>query len=252
MPTRAVLFRGRSVSYDFGRVREGILAAVKSHAATGVAVAVTHQGRIIWEEGFGWANREADTKVSEHTPFCLASITKPFTTTAMMTLVASGRISLDDSANQYLGRKSRLRGNAKAANIRLLGAHAAGLPSMFEMYPGTDDARQPSPTTLLANYGTLAYAPNELYEYSNIGFAALGEIASNTTGHEFADVLKRQVLEPLGLHDSFFDTNEGRLRMQPCSMTNRNAASRNISRQLLRPESFPSAPTILLFSRCSI
>ena len=109
----------------------------------------------------------------------------------MMTLVAAERISLDDSANKYLGRKSRLRGNAKAATIRLLGAHAAGLPSMFEMYLGTDDARQPSTTTLLENYGTLAYAPNELYEYSNIGFAALGEIASNITGLEFAEVLKR-------------------------------------------------------------
>ena len=211
MPTRGVLFSGRSTNYDFWHIREGILAAVKSHAATGVAVAVTHQGRIVWEEGFGWANRDVDTKVSEHTPFCLASITKPFTTTAMMTLVASGRISLEDSANKYLGRKSMLRGNAQAATIRLLGAHAAGLPSMFEMYPGTDDARQPSPATLLENYGTLAYAPNELFEYSNIGFVALGEIASNITGLEFAEFLKRQVLEPLALHDSFFDTNKGRL-----------------------------------------
>ena len=100
MPTRRVLFRSRSVNYDFGRIREAILAAVKSHAATGVAVAVAHQGRIIWEEGFGWANREVDTTVSEHTPFCLASITKPFTTTAMMTLVAAKRISLDDPANK--------------------------------------------------------------------------------------------------------------------------------------------------------
>lgn len=212
MPTRHdVLFRSRSGSYDFSGIRNAILAAVGSHAATGIAVAVAHQGRIIWVEGFGWADREVDTKVSEHTPFCLASITKPFTTTAMMTLVAAKRISLEDSANKYLGRKSRLRGNAEAATIRLLGAHAAGLPSMFEMYPGADDARPPSPTTLLENYGTLAYAPNELFEYSNIGFVALGEIASNITGLEFAEVLKRQVLEPLGLHDSFFDTNKGRL-----------------------------------------
>lgn len=174
-------------------------------------MAVAHHGRIIWEEGFGWANREVDAKVSEHTPLCLASITKPFTTTAMMTLVATQRISLEDSANKYLDRKSRLRGNAEAATIRLLGAHAAGLPSMFEMYPGTDDARQPSPTTLLENYGALAYAPNELDEYSNIGFVALGEIASNITGLEFAEVLKRQVLEPLGMRDSFFDTNKGHL-----------------------------------------
>ena len=211
-PTRGrVLFRGRSVNYDFERVREGILAALKSHAATGVAVAVAHRGRIIWEEGFGWASRGMNVKASEHTPFCLASITKPFTTTAMMTLVAEQRISLDDSANKYLGRASSLKGDAEGATLRLLGAHAAGLPSMFEMYPNTGDARQPSSTRLLENYGTLAYPPNEVYEYSNIGFEALAEIASNITGLEFADFLKRRVLDPLGLHDSFFDADKGRL-----------------------------------------
>ena len=198
----------RSANYDFRAVRNAILAAVDSHKATGLAVAVGHHGRIIWEEGFGWANRTAGTKVSEHTPFCLASVTKPFTATTMMTLVAAGKISLDDSANKYLSEGSRLKGNAKGATIRLLGAHAGGLPSMFEMFPSAGDARQPSPRALLENYGTLAYLPNEVYEYSNIGFVALGAVASNLTGFEFGELLTRQVLAPLGLHDTFFHTGK--------------------------------------------
>ena len=205
------LLLNRSANYDFGAVRNAILAAVGSHKATGLAVAVGHHGRIIWEEGFGLANQTAGSQVGEHTPFCLASITKPFTTTTMMTLVAAGKISLDDSANKYLSEGSRLKGNAKGATIRLLGAHAGGLPSMFEMFPSAGYARQPSPRVLLENYGTLAYLPNEVYEYSNIGFTALGTIASNVTGFEFGELLTRQVLEPLGLHDTFFDTDKTRL-----------------------------------------
>ena len=205
------LLQGRSANYDLRAVRAAILAAVGSHKATGLAVAVAHHGRILWEEGFGWANQTAGTKVSEHTPFCIASITKPFTTTTVMTLVAAGKISLDDSANKYLSEGSRLKGNAKGATIRLLGAHAGGLPSMFEMFPSAGDAWQPSPKALLENYGTLAYVPNEVYEYSNIGFTALGAIASNVTGLEFGELLTSQVLEPLGLHDSFFDTDKTRL-----------------------------------------
>jgi CubicO group peptidase (beta-lactamase class C family) len=210
-PARSRALSGRrSGVYDFRGVRDAVVAAVGSHKATGVAVAVAHRGRIIWEEGFGWANYGAGIRVTEHTPFCLASITKPFTTTTMMTLVAAGKISLDDSANKYLGDSS-LKGNAKDATIRLLGAHAGGLPSMFEMFPSAADTRQPSPRTLLENYGTLAYLPNEVYEYSNIGFVALGAIASNVTGLEFDEILTRQVLGPLGLHDSFFDTDKTRL-----------------------------------------
>jgi CubicO group peptidase (beta-lactamase class C family) len=210
--TRArTLLLSRPANYDFRAVRDAILAAIGSHKATGLGVAVAHDRRIIWEEGFGWANQTAGTKVSEHTPFCLASITKPFTTTTMMTLVAAGKISLDDSANKYLSEGSRLKGNANGATIRLLGAHAGGLPSMFEMFPSTGDAQQPSPRALLENYGTLAYLPNEMYEYSNIGFVALGVLASNVTGLEFGELLTRQVLGPLGLHDSFFDTDKTRL-----------------------------------------
>jgi len=205
------LLLSRSANYDFRGVRNAILAAIDSHKATGLAVAVGHHGRIIWEEGFGWANQAEGSKVSEHTPFCLASLTKPFTTTTMMTLVAAGKISLDDSANKYLSEGSRLKGNAEGASIRLLGAHAGGLASMFEMFPSAGDARPPSPRALLENYGTLAYLPNEVYEYSNLGFAALGTIASNVTGAEFGALLTRHVLEPLGLHDSFFDTDKTRL-----------------------------------------
>jgi len=209
-PGRA-LSRGRSISYDFRGIRQAIVAAVASHKATGIAVAVAHHGRIIWEQGFGFTNRGAGTKVSERTPFCLASITKPFTTTALMTLVAAGKISLDDSANKYLGPKVELKGDAEGATLRLLGAHAAGLPSMFEMFPVRGGERQPSSTALLENYGTLAYPPNELYEYSNIGFEALGRIASNVGGLPFGELLTTQVLTPLGLHDSFFDTDKARL-----------------------------------------
>lgn len=207
LPPRA-LFGSRSDLYDFHNVRDIVLAAVAPHKATGVAVAVAHRGRIVWEEGFGLANNRAGTKASEHTPFCLASVTKPFTTTLIMTLVAAGKISLDDPANKYLDQSYSLKGNAKGATIRLLGAHAAGLPSMFEMFPSMGDAQPPSPRALLENYGTLAYSPNEVYEYSNIGFAALGTIASNVTGLEFSELLSRRVLRPLGLHDSFFDTNK--------------------------------------------
>jgi CubicO group peptidase (beta-lactamase class C family) len=95
--------------YDFEPVRQRIKQAITHEEATGVAVAVAHRGRIIWEEGFGWANRESGVKVTPHTPFSLASITKPFTTTTLMTLVAEGKISLDEPANSYL-QKSKLSG----------------------------------------------------------------------------------------------------------------------------------------------
>jgi CubicO group peptidase (beta-lactamase class C family) len=197
---------------DFEPVRHRILGEIEAGAATGVAVAVAHNGNIV-QGGFGWANREAAVKATSRTPFNLASLTKPFTTTTLMTLVAQGKLSLDDPANNYLAKSKIVgkNGNADAATVRMLGAHVSGLPTMFAMYDRKEATLAPSSEALLAEYGSLAYPPGFCFEYSNIGFAALSAIASNLTGVEIGTLMTQRVLKPLGLEDSFFGTSVTRL-----------------------------------------
>lgn len=201
-------------THDFKPVRQHILQAVTKGNASGVAVAVARGGSIIWEEGFGWANHESRLKATAHTPFSLASITKPFTTTTLMILAAEGKLDLDDTANKYL-RQSNVQGpngNPNEATLRRLGAHVGGLPSMFEwFFPGKGQCSA-SAERLLRDYGRLAYPPGSWYEYSNIGYEALGAVAANVAGMKFGTLMTRRVLEPLGLRDSFFDTNVERLK----------------------------------------
>ena len=74
-------------------------------------------GHILWEQGFGWADREKRIPAAANTMYSLASISKPLTATALMTLVAAGKIDLDKTVNDYLGyAKIRARiGNADDA-----------------------------------------------------------------------------------------------------------------------------------------
>jgi CubicO group peptidase (beta-lactamase class C family) len=198
---------------DFEPARNLILQAIAHGNATGVAVAVANRGSVVWEEGFGWANREAGRKVTLHTPFTLASITKPFTATTLTTLAAAGKLSLDLPANKYLAasRIEDTNGNVDAATVRLLGAHASGLPTMYEPYDLGEASSALRQDALLGNYGRLAYPPASIYEYSNLGFAALASIASNLTETDFGTLMTERVLTPLGLHDSFLDTDVARL-----------------------------------------
>jgi len=201
-------------SRDFEPVRRRILQAIAKGDATGVAVAVARGGSIIWEEGFGWANRESGLKAAANTPFSLASITKPFTATTLMILAAVGKLDLDGPANKYL-RKSSIQGpngNPSEATLRRLGAHVGGLPSMFEWCFPNKAQYSPTAERLLQDYGRLAYPPGTCYEYGNIGYAALGAVAANVAGTDFGSFMARRVLEPLGLHDSFFGTNAERLK----------------------------------------
>jgi CubicO group peptidase (beta-lactamase class C family) len=199
--------------HDFAPVRQRIRQEVASGKATGVTVAVVHKGHLIWEEGFGFADREKRIEATARTPFCLASLTKPFTTTMLMTLVAEGRVALDAPGNQYLagsGIKGP-NGNPHGATVRMLGAHVSGLPGMFSGYFRGGSTPAPDANTVLQEFGRLAYSPGSVYEYSNIGFSALGAIASNVTGTDFGNLMKQRILLPLGLSDSFFSTDTARL-----------------------------------------
>jgi CubicO group peptidase (beta-lactamase class C family) len=132
-----------------------------------------------------------------------------------MTLVAEKKVSLEEPANKYLV-ESKLHGpngNPDSATVRRLGAHVGGLPSMFERYFSGERTQMPEPETLLSEYGRLAYPAGSYFEYSNIGYAALGAIASNITGMEFGVLMTRTILEPLALRDSFFGTNATRLQI---------------------------------------
>ncbi len=211
--TGAPTARFESTRLHFGPARETILAAIKADRATGVAIAVVDCGKMVWAEGFGWSDREAVVPATAHTPFTLASLTKPFTAAAFMTLVNEGKLSLDAQANTYLG-KNKLRfgdGEKSTATIRELGAHVSGLPSMFEQCVVEGCATRDE-EDVLSRYGRLAYPPGSYYEYSNIGFAALGTISSDLTGMDFGAFLHRRLLGPLGLTGSFFDTDLARLK----------------------------------------
>ena len=76
-------------------------------AIPSLAVAVARDDEILWEEAFGWADREKSIPADEHTSYSLASISKPITATGLMLLVEEGRLELDSASDmRYLhGRR---------------------------------------------------------------------------------------------------------------------------------------------------
>lgn len=196
----------------YADIASSIEAEIAAGRLTGVAVALVDDGKIVWEDGFGWADRASGRRATSHTPFSIASTSKPFTTTAMMTLVAAGTLALDRPANAYLGTHKIMDrdGPAEGATVRRLATHSSGLPTFFAMYPQGGEAAQPSVPQLLADYGHVVAPPGERYEYSNLGMAVLAHIVARQSGQEFGRYLQSHVFSPLGMRDSFFDTDLAR------------------------------------------
>src|SRR5579862_6437913 len=205
MPFRVVLawilLSAPAFADQFDSVRDFIRSRMTERQVPSITVAVARDGKILWEEGFGWADRENRVAANEHTMYSLASITKTFTGTALMTLVEKKRIDLDRPVNQYLGNaKVRARvGNADDATIRRVANHSSGLPTHGHLFFADEPLRPPSMDETILRYGNLVTIPGEKFEYSNLGYGILGYVISRVSGQSYEDYMRQSVFLKLGL-----------------------------------------------------
>jgi CubicO group peptidase (beta-lactamase class C family) len=186
---------------QFDSVRGYIQRRMTETRTPSITVAVARDGRIIWEEGFGWADREKRVAANEHTPYSMASISKPITATGLMMLVEQKRIDLDRPINQYLGSaKLRARiGNADEATVRRVANHSSGLPLHYQFFYEDEPFRPPSMDETILRYGNLVTLPGEKWEYSNLGFGILDYVMSRVSGEAYDDYMRQSVFLKLGL-----------------------------------------------------
>lgn len=191
----------RSTPKRYAAVRDFIGDKVGRGGIPSIAVAVFREGRIDWEEGFGWADREAGVPASADTVYSLASISKPFTATGLMVLAAAGAVDLDRPVNAYLGEaKLRARiGDGREASVRRVANHTSGLPFHVQFFYHDGPYRRPARAVTIARYGNLVRRPGAGTAYSNLGYGILGEVIARRSGATYADFMRREVFLPLGL-----------------------------------------------------
>jgi CubicO group peptidase (beta-lactamase class C family) len=192
----------------FETVRSLIREAMEEHRLPAVAVAVAKDGRILWEEGLGWADLERRIPATPQTMFSLASISKPITATAILRLAEQGQLNLDRPANDYLG-EGRIRSRVwdpAGATVRRVLSHTAGLPLHYEFFYEGEARPARTADEGIARFGVLVNPPGELYEYSNLGYGVLDRIIEQLSGQSYAEYLQAEVFQPLGMTHSVVST----------------------------------------------
>jgi D-alanyl-D-alanine carboxypeptidase len=178
---------------------------------------------VLFDGVAGLANGEAQTPLAPTDRFRIYSITKTFTAVLVLQLVEEGVLSLDDTIADWLDDPAVARiPNVEQITLRQLLTHTSGVYDYFaedspfwqDAYLGEDAdwSRVWSPEELLA-YADGAnhapdFAPGEGVRYSNTGYILLGLIVEEATAQPFADRLHQQILDPLGLTDTFFAATE--------------------------------------------
>lgn len=192
-------------------MRERISKALVEQNVPSVAVAVVREGKIIWEQGFGWADRENRVLSSEHTLYSVASISKPITATGFMVLKDRKLVDLDKPANDYLGEaKLRARvGDAADATLRRVANHTSGMGTHYQVFYVNDSYRPPTRDETIRRFGNLLFVPGEHYQYCNLGYGLIDYIIERTSGKSYADFMREEVFLPLGMMHSSIDVAPG-------------------------------------------
>ncbi|HEX9895241.1 MAG TPA: serine hydrolase domain-containing protein, partial [Gemmatimonadales bacterium] len=199
--TPSLTAQQRGATDPFAPVRAHARSAVSDSGVPSLAVAVAKGGKIIWAEGFGWADREQRIPATEHTTYSLASISKPITATGLMILVERGKVQLDRPANEYLGsgKITGLAGDAAAATVRRVANHTAGLPLHYVFYYDGAVDRVPTMDEAIARYAITTYPPGSAWQYSNLGFGIIDWIIERASGVSYPDFMRSEVFLPLGM-----------------------------------------------------
>jgi CubicO group peptidase (beta-lactamase class C family) len=193
----------------------------------GMSVAVIRDSRIHWAKGYGIADVETGAVVDTGTLFQAASISKPVAAMASLKAVQDGRFRLDDDINTIL-KSWRLNGGDftrdRPVTPRTLMSHISGLGDAFGF--GGYDPGTPLPTVVQllegkdpSNTGPIFMerAPWTAFEYSGGGVVLMQLALSDARQRPFADIMRTDVLEPIGMSRSTFE--------QPLSAArDRNAA----------------------------
>ena len=173
----------------------------------GVVVGVVSDKELVWAEGFGFANVDANRPMELDTRFRMASHSKLFTATAIMQLREQGRLRLDDPVSEYLPwfRVQSAAPDDSPITIEHLLTHSSGLPreagshwSDWE-FPTQDELKELIPMR------QAPFSPETRWKYSNLAYTIAGMIVEAVSGEKWAEYLQNNIFDPLGMSASSVD-----------------------------------------------
>ncbi|MBX3254590.1 MAG: beta-lactamase family protein [Chitinophagaceae bacterium] len=177
----------------------------------GLAFGVVVDGQLLYAGNFGYTHFLQQTKVSSKSLFRIASMSKSFTAMAILKLRDEGKLQLDEPASKYipvLKSIPLLTKDAPAITIRNLMTHTAGFPEDNPWGDRQLDITDQVFQAMLKNKISFSNVPGTTYEYSNMGFAMLGEIIRVVSGKSYQEYINGQILKPLGMTHTFWEYNQ--------------------------------------------
>jgi len=182
-------------------IERDIKRFMRNEHVPSISIAVAKDGKIVWEQSYGFSDREAQIKATPNTLYNLASISKVYTSTAIMTLVEQGLIELDVPVDKYLTdfKIKSYGADASGVTVRRILQHTSGLPMFWETFTDADSEYFRTPQQTLKRFCILAFEPGERFLYSNLGIGLIHYIIEQIKQRPYAVLMDEEIFEPLNL-----------------------------------------------------
>lgn len=173
-------------------------------ATTAVSVALLADERVVWREAFGLAHRDTGLPATPDTRFNIGSVSKVVTALAVMILRDRGLLALDQPLAELLPAFHMRSPAFRRVTVRHLLSHASGFPGNNMRNNGsfTPYLGYAQDTLQALTQSHLKHEPGELAVYCNDGFTLVEPLVQQLSGLPFAEFVRREIFEPLGMDRS--------------------------------------------------
>jgi len=201
-PFAAVLFATAGVLISHAQARadavdDYVNAEIQKRNIPGLSLAVVRDAKVVKAAAYGKANVELDVPVTTDTVFQIQSITKTFTSAAILSLVEEGRIALNDPISKYLDGTPD---TWKEITIRHLLSHTSGIKDFINEPTASIRLDASEEEVLKATAPRpLNFQPGDKYAYSNTNYHLLAMVIRKLTGKYYGDFLQERIFKPLGM-----------------------------------------------------
>lgn len=190
--------------------RSEIWQAINSGRCGSATAAIMVDGKVVYAEGFGMADREKGIPVGRDTLFNIGSISKVHVATAVMLLVDDGKVSLDRLVTDYLPEFRMADDRYRKITVRMTLNHVSGMPGTEVLksfgFQYADEVKRETIDTLARAH--LKHTPGDMAVYCNDGFTLAEMIVERVSDMKYIDFLKKRIFRPLGLKNTGMGVGE--------------------------------------------
>ena len=232
---KKIQFQDKEYSEAFQLIEYWLDAQKDYEKLPGLTAVITDKDENMWTGSFGLSNGES--KMNIENTFSICSISKLFTSVALMQLVEEGKISLDDKVEDVLPwfDINNDFNNAPDLTLKSILSHSSGLPrESNHPYWSWPDFPFPSKQAVIdeLNNQEMLYPPSKYYQYSNLGLSLLGYVVEEVSGQSFDDYVNKNILIPLGMSSTktYMSSDEyGKVLSLGYSSLNRNVERQKVN-----------------------